>query len=85
MDNLSDSSNKNYNKFFGSTNPFSKTDSEFIENHLNFAFGDIFLYLKIDDKTRITLWLGCLIASGGLREYKRVVNVALKTAYRQMR
>ncbi|EOE7366634.1 hypothetical protein [Campylobacter fetus] len=43
------------------------------------------MYLKIDDKTRIMFWLGCLIASGGLREYKRVVNVALKTAYRQMR
>ncbi|WP_238390062.1 carboxymuconolactone decarboxylase family protein [Campylobacter fetus] len=78
VENLSDNAKKNYDKFFGDTNPLSKTDPEFITNHLNFAFGDLFLHSKLDDKTRIMLWLGCLIASGGLREYKRVVNVALK-------
>ncbi|WP_238389190.1 carboxymuconolactone decarboxylase family protein [Campylobacter fetus] len=78
VENLSDNAKKNYDKFFGDTNPLSKTDPEFITNHLNFAFGDLFLHSKLDDKTRIMLWLGCLIASGGLREYKRVVNAALK-------
>ncbi|OCR90683.1 carboxymuconolactone decarboxylase [Campylobacter fetus subsp. testudinum] len=78
VENLSDNAKKNYDKFFGDTNPLSKTDPEFLTNHLNFAFGDLFLHSKLDDKTRIMLWLGCLIASGGLREYKRVVNVALK-------
>ncbi|WP_235600280.1 carboxymuconolactone decarboxylase family protein [Campylobacter fetus] len=78
VENLSDNAKKNYDKFFGDTNPLSKTDPEFLTNHLNFAFGDLFLHSKLDDKTRIMLWLGCLIASGGLREYKRVVNAALK-------
>ncbi|WP_235362425.1 carboxymuconolactone decarboxylase family protein [Campylobacter fetus] len=78
VENLSDNAKKNYDKFFGDTNPLSKTDPEFITNHLNFAFGDLCLHSKLDDKTRIMLWLGCLIASGGLREYKRVVNAALK-------
>ncbi|WP_260602048.1 carboxymuconolactone decarboxylase family protein [Campylobacter fetus] len=78
VENLSDNAKKNYDKFFGDTNPLSKTDPEFITNHLNFAFGDLFLHSKLYDKTRIMLWLGCLIASGGLKEYKRVVNAALK-------
>lgn len=79
--NLTADARQNYHKLFG-TNPNSgleKTDPEFIENHANFAFGEVFESSKnIDLPTRLKLILGALIAAQGRAEFRTMLDSALK-------
>lgn len=75
---ISETAKKNHEKLF--PNHISKlhiTDPEMVEVFDNFAFDEVLNYGNLDDKTRLIVLLGSMIASQALRDYSIMLGAAL--------
>jgi 4-carboxymuconolactone decarboxylase len=63
--------------FPGHVSRLSVTDPELIEVFDNFAFDEVLASGALDTRTRLTIQLAALIASGALREYRVMLGAAL--------
>ncbi|TQR31945.1 carboxymuconolactone decarboxylase [Campylobacter sp. MIT 99-7217] len=77
--NLTKIAKENFERLFGKqTPPLAKTDPEFFERYVNFAFDESLKFSsKLEEKQRLMLVLGALIASGGLSEFKIMLKASL--------
>lgn len=75
---ISEIANKNHEKLFPNHKSTLKvTDPELIELFDNFAFDEVLRYGNLDDRTRLMVILGSMIASQTLGEYKVMLGGAL--------
>ena len=75
---ISETANKNHEKLFPNHKSTLKvTDPELIEVFDNFAFDEVLSYGNLDDRIRLIVVLGSMIASQALGEYKVMLGGAL--------
>lgn len=75
---LTPTAQNNYSKLFGGRG-LAKTDPEFMEIYMNFAFDEVFAQSsKLDLQTRLKLILGALVAVQGMNEFTTILPAALK-------
>ncbi len=76
---ITETAKKNHEVLFPNyTSALQKTDPELIEIFDNFAFDEVLSYGNLDDRTRLIIILGSLIACQALGEYKAMLEAALK-------
>lgn len=78
---LTNNAQQNIEALFGNPNlsELAKTDPEFMQNYVNFAFDEVYQESAILPlPTRLKLILGSLIATQGINEFKNFAQASLK-------
>lgn len=57
--------------------PLMSSDGEFLSNYINFAFDEVVAHSKLDEKERLLLTLGSLVATQSISEYKIMLQASL--------
>lgn len=80
--NLTKIARENFDRLFGKNAlneaPLAKSDGEFLQSYINFAFDENLAYTKaLSEVERLKLVLGALIATQGLSEFKIMLKASL--------
>lgn len=78
--NLTNTARQNLERYFGADftrSELAQNDKEFFEAYANFAFDEVLAHTNLDEKERLMLTLGALIATQGVSEYKNMLKAAL--------
>ncbi|MGX3044992.1 carboxymuconolactone decarboxylase family protein [Helicobacter sp. T3_23-1056] len=78
--NLTNTAKSNLERYFGkdfSASELAQNDAEFLERYANFAFDEVLSFANLEEKERLMLTLGALIATQGVSEYKNMLNASL--------
>ena len=78
--NLTNTAKSNLERYFGkdfSASELAQSDREFLSAYQNFAFDEVLSFTSLEEKERLMLTLGALIATQGLSEYKNILQAAL--------
>ena len=78
--NLTNTARQNLERYFGADfarGELAQNDKEFFEAYANFAFDEVLAHTNLDEKERLMLTLGALIATQGISEYKNMLEAAL--------
>lgn len=78
--NLTNTARQNLERYFGADfarGELAQNDKEFFEAYANFAFDEVLAHTNLDEKERLMLTLGALIATQGASEYKNMLEAAL--------
>ena len=78
--NLTNTARQNLERYFGADftrGELAQNDKEFFEAYANFAFDEVLAHTNLDEKERLMLTLGALIATQGVSEYKNMLEAAL--------
>lgn len=78
--NLTTTAQSHLERYFGkdfSTSELAQNDAEFLERYANFAFDEVLIHTNLEEKERLMLTLGALIATQGVSEYKNMLEASL--------
>ena len=76
--NISETAHKNHELLFPNhKSTLLETDPELLEIFDNFAFDEVFEFGNLENKTKLTIILGSMIACQALSEFKMMVGGAL--------
>ena len=78
--NLTNTARQNLERYFGADfarGELAQNDKEFFESYANFAFDEVLAHTNLDEKERLMLTLGALIATQSVSEYKNMLEAAL--------
>lgn len=78
--NLTTTAQSHLERYFGkdfSTSGLAQNDAEFLERYANFAFDEVLIHTNLEEKERLMLTLGALIATQGVSEYKNMLEASL--------
>ena len=78
--NLTNTAKLNLERYFGkdfALGELAQNDAEFLERYANFAFDEVLSHTNLEEKERLMLTLGALIATQGVSEYKNMLNASL--------